>query len=74
MAANPDTRRIGRITRNEDASDCPLHVIEVAIPNTAPGTEGSVWPKGLPRIDGVIICYDSSDGLSFRPVEGLLRE
>lgn len=35
--------------------------------------EDFVWPQNLSTIDGVIICYDSSDEASFKPVEGLLR-
>jgi len=33
---------------------------------------GSLWPKELPRVDGVIICYDASDEASFTRVPELL--
>ncbi|KAH9486912.1 Ras guanine nucleotide exchange factor P [Psilocybe cubensis] len=31
------------------------------------------WPKDLPTIDGLIICYDRSNKSSFEPVEALLK-
>lgn len=55
--------------------DCPLHVIEVDVSiNAADLLNDSIWPEGLPRVDGVIICYDASDEDSFLPVEELLRK
>ena len=32
----------------------------------------NLWPKELPRVDGVIICYDASDEASFARVPELL--
>ena len=32
----------------------------------------NLWPKELPRVDGVIICYDASDESSFARVPELL--
>ncbi|KAH8120383.1 ras GEF [Phellopilus nigrolimitatus] len=32
----------------------------------------SVWPSGLPRADGIFVCYDESDRTSFRHVVQLL--
>ena len=32
----------------------------------------NLWPKELPRVDGVIICYDASDEASFARVPDLL--
>lgn len=72
-----DTRRIGRINHDENTPDCPLHVIEVdaSTSNVDPETsKGAVWSEGSPRVDGVIICYDASDEVSFWPVEKLLRQ
>lgn len=70
-----DTRRRGRIN-NENPPDCLLDVIEIDIPMS--GGEVSLsgellLREDLPHIDGVIICYDSSDDGSFRPIEALLR-
>ncbi|PPQ64266.1 hypothetical protein CVT24_008404 [Panaeolus cyanescens] len=31
------------------------------------------WPNNLPPIDGIIICYDSSNMSSYQPIELLLR-
>ncbi|KAF8898717.1 ras guanine nucleotide exchange factor domain-containing protein [Infundibulicybe gibba] len=68
------TRRIGRISQIANSHDCPLHVLEVEI-QPAAATDilppGSVWPANQ-RIDGAIICYDSSNVASFQPVENLL--
>jgi hypothetical protein len=52
-------------------SDCLLHVLEVDIAPTNVGLPAG--PEGIPPINGVVICYDSSDQLSFQPVENLLR-
>ncbi|KAF8078601.1 ras guanine nucleotide exchange factor domain-containing protein [Lyophyllum atratum] len=66
------SRRVGAI-RNQDTPDSPLHVIEIDVP-TEPLEPGELdWPDSLSTINGVIICYDASDRLSFQPVEGLLR-
>lgn len=66
------TRRIGRIRQAEDLSDCLLHVIEVDMAPTNVGLPPI--PEGDPPINGVVICYDSSDQSSFQPVENLLSE
>jgi hypothetical protein len=34
----------------------------------------NLWPRELPRVDGVIICYDASDEASFARVPELLGE
>ena len=47
-------------------------MIEVEIQTTADSLLD--WPQYLPPIDGVIICYDSSNKSSYQPVEGLLSE
>ncbi|CAA7265781.1 unnamed protein product [Cyclocybe aegerita] len=47
-----------------------IEVIEVEVQTT---TKGLLWPQGLPPIDGIIICYDSSKKSSYQPVEGLLK-
>jgi GTPase SAR1 family protein len=70
------TRRVGRVTHNENSPDCPLHVLEVeaSICNLDNSdSKGPFWPEGAPRVDGVLICYDASDEESFTPVENLLK-
>lgn len=75
MVSNSDTRRIGQIGRNENNPDCPLHVLEVeASTSSIDVSKDAVWPDGAPSVDGVLICYDASDEVSFRPVENLLRK
>lgn len=49
-----------------------LDVFEVEIQRTSGGLVE--WPRGLPPIDGVFICYDSSSASSYQPVESLLSE
>jgi hypothetical protein len=68
-----DIRRTGRIDLEQSPSGKTSHVLEV-IEIEALTTNGGlvIRPQGLPPIDGVIICYDASDELSYRPVEGLL--
>jgi len=56
-----------------DSPDGPSHAIQV-IEVEAETKDGRLqWPHGLPPMDGVIICYDSSNKNSFQPVEGLLK-
>lgn len=64
---------MGRIAHSENTPGCPLHVFEIEVPSESVDLDGFVWPSSLSTIDGVIICYDSSDEASFKPVEGLLR-
>ncbi|KAF9459923.1 ras guanine nucleotide exchange factor domain-containing protein [Collybia nuda] len=66
------SRRVGRIARGENTPSCPLHVFEVEVATDLSDSKDS-WPDNLSTIDGVIICYDSSNEASFKPVESLLR-
>jgi hypothetical protein len=67
------SRRVGRIARSENSPGCPLHVYEIDVPAESIHLKDFILPENLSAIDGVIICYDSSDEASFKPVEGLLR-
>ena len=50
-------------------------VIEIDVPPTdAPIPRDHLWPEAVPCIDAAVICYNSADRSSFRPVETLLRE
>jgi len=49
-----------------------LRVVEGDILSST--TDLPPWPSHLPPIDGVILCYDSTDQASFRPIEDLLSE
>lgn len=49
-----------------------LDVFEVEIQTTSSGLVE--WPQGLPAIDGILICYDSSAASSYQPIESLLSE
>lgn len=77
MQSVSDIRRVGRITRDIDSSEQPLHIIEIDAMNidniSSPTHEGGFWPLGLPPVDAAIICYDVSNEDSFIPVENLLR-
>ncbi|KAF9015183.1 ras guanine nucleotide exchange factor domain-containing protein [Cyathus striatus] len=60
---------------NEGTHAFPLHIVEVDIPQS---TEPTIpydlpWPEDQPPLDGILICYDSSNAASFQPVEGLLQ-
>ncbi|KAF8168080.1 ras guanine nucleotide exchange factor domain-containing protein [Crassisporium funariophilum] len=48
-----------------------IEVIEVEVQTTNNGL--LKWPQALPPLDGLIICYDSSDKKSYQSVEGLLK-
>lgn len=74
-----DIRRTGSLMIDQfDQSPSPggsvtvLDVFEVEIQTTSSGLVE--WPQGLPAIDGVVICYDSSTTSSFQPIESLLSE
>ncbi|EAU93003.2 hypothetical protein CC1G_06723 [Coprinopsis cinerea okayama7 len=64
------TQRTGRIP-SESSADCLLHAVEIDVPSSI--TALPPLPKDLPALDGVIICYDSSNATSFQPVEMLLK-
>jgi hypothetical protein len=65
--------RHGRIAHHEGLPDYFLNVIDVDVPTQVIDSDDLSWPGQLSRVDGAIICYDSSDEHSFKPVEGLLR-
>lgn len=69
-----DVYRVGRLNYNQ-ASDRILRVLEIDVISLdlSSDTHGIV-PDGAPPIDGVVICYDSSDEISFEHVETVLRE
>lgn len=65
------TRRTGCIQSEELPIECQLDVFELDIPVNL---RRFYWPNFLPRIDGVVVCYDASDPLSFKPIEIILSE
>ncbi|KAF5374764.1 hypothetical protein D9758_000275 [Tetrapyrgos nigripes] len=67
------TQRAGTLTREEGSPDCPLIVIEVDITPPMLGISAVDYLPEALKVDGVIICYDSSSEPSFKPVEELLR-
>jgi len=73
-----DIRRTGSLMIDQfDQSLSPggstiLDVFEVEIQTTSSGLVE--WPQGLPAIDGILICYDSSTVSSYQPIESLLSE
>ncbi|KAF5355854.1 hypothetical protein D9756_003782 [Leucocoprinus leucothites] len=67
------TYRLGTVIRDK-FPDSPLTVIEIDIALTdAHIPRGHLWPEAVPCLDGAVICYDSADRNSFKPVEQLLR-
>lgn len=70
-----DIYRVGRLTINQP-HDHILRVLEIDISDldlTSANVRGIV-PEGAPSIDGVVICYDSSEDSSFDKVEAVLRK
>ncbi|KAI0348025.1 ras GEF [Trametopsis cervina] len=65
--------RVGRISHKQ-ASDCLLRVLEVDFLALDFGSDEhpSIFPEGAPPIDGLVLCYDSSDRTSFKYVEKAL--
>jgi GTPase SAR1 family protein len=73
-----DIRRTGTLMINPfdqsplSGGSIILDVFEVEIQTTSSGLVE--WPQGLPAIDGIFICYDSSTASSYQPIESLLSE
>ena len=70
-----DVYRVGRLNYNQ-VSDRILRVLEIDIAALDLSDENShgIVPDGAPPIDGVVVCYDSSEESSFDPVETVLRK
>jgi hypothetical protein len=74
MPLNLDSRRIGSISSDEHFPDRPIQVLEVDSPLNLDGTTSRIWPEFLPKLHGVIVCYDASLDGSFQPVQTLVRK
>jgi hypothetical protein len=68
-----DTRRISKSTDKEHSATLPLNVIEIDLAASQLGAPLPIQTD-MPRVDGVLICYDASNLESFQHVEGLLRK
>jgi GTPase SAR1 family protein len=67
-----DTSRLGKINQGPNMTGS-LRVLEVDLADFHLDDPSSkVWPDFAPRVDGVIVCYDSSSLSSFAHVERLV--
>lgn len=67
-----DTSRFGRINQGPNMTGS-LRVLEADLSDFHLDDPSSkVWPDLAPRVDGVIVCYDSSSLSSFTHVERLV--
>ena len=67
-----DTSRLGKINQGPNMTGS-LRVLEVDLADFHLDDPSSkVWPDCAPRVDGVIVCYDSSSLSSFTHVERLV--
>ena len=67
-----DTSRLGKINQGPNMTGS-LRVLEVDLADFHLDDPSSrVWPDFAPRVDGVIVCYDSSSLSSFTHVERLV--
>ena len=67
-----DTSRLGKINQGPSMTGS-LRVLEVDLADFHLDDPSSrVWPDFAPRVDGVIVCYDSSSLSSFAHVERLV--
>ena len=67
-----DSSRFGKINQGPNMTGS-LRVIEADLSEFNLGdTSSKVWPDFAPRVDGVIVCYDSSSLGSFTHVERLV--
>ena len=67
-----DTSRLGKINQGPNMTGS-LRVLEADLSEFHLDDPSSkVWPDSAPRVDGVIVCYDSSSLSSFTHVERLV--
>jgi len=67
-----DTSRLGKINQGPNMTGS-LRVFEADLSDFHLDNPSSrVWPDFAPRVDGVIVCYDSSSLTSFTHVERLV--
>ena len=67
-----DTSRLGKINQGPNMTGS-LRVLEADLSDFHLDDPSSrVWPDFAPRVDGVIVCYDSSCMSSFTHVERLV--
>jgi len=72
MPLPTDTSRIGKINQGPNMTGS-LRVLEADLSDFRLDNPSSrVWPDFAPRVDGVIVCYDSSFLSSFTHVERLV--
>jgi len=70
--ASTDTSRLGKINQGPNMTGS-LRVLEIDLADFHLDDPSSrVWPDFAPRVDGVIVCYDSSSLSSFAHVERLV--
>jgi len=67
-----DTSRLGKINQGPNMTGS-LRVLEADLSDFhLDDLLSKVWPDFAPRVDGVIVCYDSSSLSSFMHVERLV--
>ena len=67
-----DTTRLGNFNQGPNMTGT-LRVLEADLSDFYLDDPSSrVWPDSAPRVDGVIVCYDSSSSNSFTHVERLV--
>ena len=67
-----DTSRLGKINQGPNMTGS-LRVLEADLSDfNLENPSSRVWPDFAPKVDGVIVCYDSSSLTSFTHVERLV--
>ena len=67
-----DASRLGKINQGPNMNGS-LRVLEADLSEfRLENVSSKVWPDFAPRVDGVIVCYDSSSLVSFTHVERLV--
>lgn len=67
-----DTSRLGKINQGPNMTGS-LRVLEADLSDFhLDDPSSNVWPDFAPKVDGVIVCYDSSSSSSFTHVERLV--
>lgn len=72
---NKDSRRLARYSQGTSA-EVLLTIYEFSTEEWVleDGSLLSAWATGVPRVDGIFVCYDASDMKSFNHVVEILGE
>jgi hypothetical protein len=66
-----ERKRYFRVTILEVSSTLLLENVPASMEEVRAGDGLWAWPTTLPKVDGILVCYDANDPASFRGVNEL---